>query len=283
MLYTIQPNIDLVKDQIGNVYWPQYGFNLIGDIEPGQGYQIKMNIADTLIYLPNIPPFSCGDQIADYDGNQYNTVQIGNQCWMQENIKVTHYADGIAIPLITSNSAWGALGDNNTDKAYCYFNNNTNSEYGALYTWAAAVNGTSGSANPSGVQGVCPTGWHMPSDDEWKQLEMQLGMSQSEADATGYRGTDQGSQLAGNSSLWNSGILENNAQFGTSEFTALPGGYRSNYNGSFYLGYNGYWWSSTEGNSSNAWYRVLGYNNSEVYRNNNYKSNGFSVRCLKDN
>ncbi len=121
------------------------------------------------------------DTVADYDGNTYKTIKIGKQWWMAENLKVTHYDDGTAISLVTSDTAWASLGNNSTDKAYCYHSNNENGEkdtYGALYTWAAAMNGAgSSSANPSGTQGVCPTGWHLPSDKEWKQLEMYLGMT----------------------------------------------------------------------------------------------------------
>ena len=232
--------------------------------------------------------FICGNLFTDYDNNTYNSVQIGTQCWMAENLKTTHYASGTLVPNVTSNFAWDALGDNNTDDAYCYYDNSaTNANiYGALYTWAAAMgdNAVSSNSNPSGVQGACPTGWHLPSDNEWKQLEMHLGMSQAEADQDGYRGTNQGSQLAGNSSLWNSGSLENNANFGTSGFTALPGGFRLSTNGSFsnFLGSSGFWWSSTEFSNLSSWYRLLDLDHSEAYRNKFDKSRGYSVRCLKD-
>jgi uncharacterized protein (TIGR02145 family) len=111
--------------------------------------------------------------VTDYDGNVYNTITIGNQTWMAENLRVTKYPNGTPIPLATDNIAWANLEDNGTDDAYCYYNNNASGEantYGALYTWAAAMgdNAVSSSSNPSGVQGVCPNGWHLPSDDEWK-------------------------------------------------------------------------------------------------------------------
>ncbi len=145
------------------------------------------------------------NQIVDIDGNIYNTVIIGNQCWMQENLKVTHYSDGVVIPNVIDNCSWSTLGNNDNDDAYCYYDNSVENAtiYGALYTWAAAMgdNAESSYNNPSGVLGVCPTGWHLPSDDEWKQLEMHLGLSQSEADQEGFRGTGIGSQFAGNSSL----------------------------------------------------------------------------------
>ena len=290
MLYSIYPNIIIVKDNNGSVYWPQFGFNLIGDIEPGQGYQLNLLTSDTLTYLPNdiIPPYTCGNTITDYDSNSYNTVLIGSQCWMAENLATTHYPNGSAIQKLASNSTWGALLDNNIDDAYCYYDNSTSNFnlYGALYSWAAAMgdNAVSSSANPSGVQGVCPIGWHLPSDDEWKQLEIQLGMSQSVVDDTGFRGTNQGSKLAGNFSLWNSGVLENNSHFGTSGFAAWPGGYRLYFNGSYSnLGNYGIWWSSTENGGSNAWTRGLICDDSGVRRNDGHKSNGFSVRCLKNN
>lgn len=130
---------------------------------------------------------------------------------------------------------------------------------------------------------MCPSGWHVPTDGEWKTLEMSLGMTQAEADATGWRGTDQGSKLAGNASLWTDGALDQNVNFGTSGFSALPGGDRSFSDGSFNdLGNRGNWWSSTEYAGSGAWRRFLYYSNATVYRFNYVKSYGFSVRCLRD-
>ena len=221
--------------------------------------------------------------VTDFDGNTYNTVKIGNQWWMVENLKVTHYPDGTPIPLVEDNSAWDALGY--TDKAYCFYNNSSanGDTYGALYTWAAAMNGAASSGNnPSGVQGACPDGWHLPSDAEYKELEMYLGMSQSEADNSGWRGTNEGSKLAGNEALWTNGTLDSNAEFGTSGFTALPGGYRD-LNGTFTnLGHSAYFWGATEGGNSDAWSRGLNYDRSDVYRGYGYKYYGFSVRCTKD-
>ena len=113
---------------------------------------------------------------------------------------------------------------------------------------------------------------------------MYLGMTQAQADATGWRGTDQGAKLAGNASLWIDGALEQNANFGTSGFSALPGGYRDYYfDGSFYLlSYYGFWWSSTEYDGSSAWSRSLTYNDTNVHRGSDNKKFGFSVRCLRD-
>ncbi len=244
-------------------------------------YNVNTEIDSVIFYKPTI---GNSTTVTDYDGNVYNTVTIGSQVWMKENLRTTHYSDGTPIPHVTGDSNWDALIQ--TDKAYCYYDDDpaTNaSTYGALYTWAAAMNGApSVTNNPSGVQGVCPTGWHLPSDDEWKELEMALGMSQADADDTDWRGTNEGSKLAGNAGLWSAGALESDADFGTSGFTALPGGFRY-YNGTFInIGSNGYWWSATEYNAPNTWYRRMYYYDSNIYRYNYYKVVGFSVRCLRD-
>ncbi|MCD4792483.1 MAG: fibrobacter succinogenes major paralogous domain-containing protein [Bacteroidales bacterium] len=225
-------------------------------------------------------------QITDIDGNIYNTVVIGNQIWLKENLKVTRYHNGTGILLVEDHIVWADLGDNNTDDAYCYYNNNNEGEadtYGALYTWAAAMgdNAVSSNTNPSGVQGVCPDDWHLPSDAEWKELEMELGMTQAQADATGWRGTDEGGKMK------EAGITHwdnpNTDATNESGFTALPGGYRHYDHGDFGgLGSNSYFWSATEYDATYAWYRRLLYDNSGVNRGSSNKSYGFSVRCLRD-
>ena len=151
--------------------------------------------------------------------------------------------------------------------------------YGALYTWAAAMNGSASSnSNPSGIQGVCPDGWHLPSDQEWKEMEMYLGMSQTEADKIGWRGTVGGKlKEAGTAHC----INPNTGATNESGYSALPGGRRYD-NGSFdRLGYNARFWSTT-GGGSEALIRVLSYNTTNVYRAYNVKHWGFSLKCLKD-
>ena len=144
-------------------------------------------------------------------------------------------------------------------------NNNT---YGVLYNWPAAMNGAASSTtNPSGVQGVCPTGWHLPSDAEWTELTDYL---------TSYAG---GKLKETGTTHWNS---PNTGATNETGFTALPGGYRID-SGSFVsIGNYGLWWSATEFDTNNAWFRFMLYNNSDVYRSSNYKELGFSVRCLRD-
>jgi len=225
--------------------------------------------------------------VTDIDGNVYPIVTIGTQTWMAEDLRVTKYPNGVAIPHVTDYTAWANLADDNTSDAYSFYDadgNGTpdNPDYGALYTYAAAI-GDNWVNDNTANQGVCPDGWHLPTDAEWKILEMQLGMSQAEADASGWRGTDQGSQLAGRADLWTDGTLDANGNFGTSGFTALPGGYRSYSNGSFAnIGDLGCWWSATEYSATYAWGRDLLYDFSNVVRNSGNKSYGFSVRCVRD-
>ena len=140
-----------------------------------------------------------------------------------------------------------------------------------LYNWFAAV-------------GACPDGWHLPSDSEWKQLEMHFGMSQTEADTLGLRGTNEGSKLAGNSIFWANGDLENNPAFGSSGFTALPGGSLYQDGGSIFdeVGASGIWWSATENGTKNAWTLFINYKYSNSGRSGPFKVGGFSVRCIKD-
>lgn len=211
--------------------------------------------------------------VIDIDGNNYPAVQVGNQVWMAENLRVTHYRDGTAIPNVTDPGEWTTtiLG------AYCIYNNNSSNEadtYGALYNWAAAAD----------ERQIAPVGWHLPSDSEWQELEMTLGMSQSEAEATGYRGTNEGSKLAGNSGLWDNGEIESDAEFGSSSFDALPGGTRSSANGEYDgLGIHGSFWTATANTSDEIWYRTLYNDRSDVWRYNVGNGiDGLAIRCLND-
>ena len=222
------------------------------------------------------------------DGTVYRWVKIGDQIWMAENLKTTRYADGAAIPLVNTNSTWDAL--TATSKAYCWYNDDISNKatYGALYTWAAAMNGAaSTTANPSGVQGVCPTGWHLPSYAEWTELENFLIDN-----GYNYDGTTSENKIAkslASTSGWASssttGAVGNNdypAYRNKSGFTALPGGIRTGNGTFYYISYNGLWWSATEYDTSNAWYRLMYYNYSNVNRNVSNKEVGFSVRCVRD-
>jgi uncharacterized protein (TIGR02145 family) len=241
---------------------------------------------EELSFTTSGPVFSCGDQIADIDGNLYNTLQIGSQCWMKENLRVSKYSDGTPIPYITDYYGWGNLGDNNTDKGYCYYNNDSAlyaSSYGALYSWAAAMNGYFGTNNnPSGVQGACPLYWHVPSDNEWKDLEMYLGMSQTEAALNGFRGTNEGGKLKeAGTTHW---LSPNTGATNSTGYTALPaGGRSSNYSGGFF-GLNTYtaFVTSTHQSTTASWTRTLSKDYSMISRDYSNKSYGTSLRCVKD-
>jgi uncharacterized protein (TIGR02145 family) len=205
-----------------------------------------------IVFNPNITYGS----ITDIDGNTYKTVTIGTQTWMAENLKVTKYNDGIAIPNVTDNTAWREL----TTGALCdYGNTPSNSEtYGKLYNWHAVNTGK-----------LCPTGWHVPSDAEWTELTDYLGGTSVAGDKLKETGTTHWNNL-------NTGATNETG------FTALPGGNRL-YNGTFLgIGGNGYWWSATEDDASGAWYRDMTYDYSDVYRNYLLKELGLSVRCLRD-
>jgi uncharacterized protein (TIGR02145 family) len=196
----------------------------------------------------------------DVEGNVYYGVQVGTQIWMAENLKTTKYNDGTDIPLITDNAAWTAL----STPGYCWYNNDSSNKdiYGALYNWYTVNTGK-----------LCPSGTHVPSDSEWKILEMYIGMTPIQADATGFRGALQGLYMKYTSG-WHSGRNGTNI----TGFSALPGGYRlSSYN---LIGSQGFWWSSTEYNAGSAWFRML--DGDPVYRSNETKTNGLSVRCIVD-
>ena len=224
------------------------------------------------------------EPVIDCNGNEYLTIAIGDQIWMAENLRVTNYEDGTAIKLVEMISQWEGL--STPEIAYSWYDNNISykESFGALYTWAATMNGmVSGESNSGIVQGVCPEGWHVPSDKDWEQLELYLGMSPAESNLTGARGYNIGSMLAGNPESWIDGLLKNSSSFGFSGFSALPGGGRR-YNGTFgRMGENANFWTSTEYDNTLAWGRHLYSKYSTVHRYTDIKSDGFSVRCVKDN
>ena len=210
----------------------------------------------------------CSEGVTDYDGHQYNTVKIGDRCWMAENLKSTHYSTGTSI-------------------TGCYIYEDTDGNqyrWGRLYTWAAVMNGASSSNTiPSGVQGVCPSGWHMPSDEEWKEAEMTIGMSRASADQQFWRGLFEGKKMraTGEALVWNeaSGAIEGNNYSG---FTALPAGVRGV--DGIYTGVmeKALFWSCTQEDILYAWNRMLTFDHSDVHRTIANKTIGYSVRCVKD-
>ena len=203
-----------------------------------------------------------------YETRTYSIVAIGTQCWMAENLNVGTRIDGV-----------NEQTNNPTLEKYCYNDLESNCDiYGALYQWNEMMQ----YSTAPGVQGICPPGWHLPTDEEWKQLEgevdSQYGYPDSEWDLTGYnRGVDAGDHLKSTTGWFSNGNGDDS--FG---FTALPGGYRYD-DGSFGgLSDGAYFWSST-GLISGAWGRGLYYHGDRVDRGGFWEGYGFSVRCLQDN
>lgn len=212
--------------------------------------------------------------VVDIDGNVYKTVPIGNNLWMAENLRTTRYQNGDVLPNITEDTKWQSL---NTGAWAYYENDSSNGDtYGKLYNWYAVAD----------QREICPQGWHVPSDDEWKQLERYLGMSKQGADAEGSRGTIEGGKIKSTRTVpdlhprWNS---PNTGATNESGLSALPGGYRS-LNGYFSSkGSNAYFWPSLPGFSKLfSWNRELSFNESGIARNRFDKRSGFSVRCVRD-
>jgi len=196
--------------------------------------------------------WTCGDPLY-YEGKNYDTVSIGDQCWMAQNLD---YDNGC------SSKGWV----NESDTGWCGYYDDAGSDetYGLLYQWSAAMNGTT----TEGAQGICPAGWYLPTDADYTTL-------------TTYLDTDSGSKMAGEYDLWTDGALRQSGDFGSSGLDVFPAGYRSYVNGD-YLNRSSYayLWSSTE-NGTLAWRRILDYNSTGVYRTSLTKAYGFSVRCLR--
>jgi len=189
--------------------------------------------------------------VTDIDGNTYKTIKIGSQWWMAENLKTTKFNDGTSIPMVSNDSAWSVL----KTPAYCWYANDelNKNVYGALYNWFTIQ-----------TNKLCPKGWHVPTDEEWTTLSTYLGkMAGSKLKEVG-------------TTHWNVDTTRD------CKFNALPGGSRfglGTYGG---IGEEGFWWTATMFKNIYARCRNLYYNNPEIGRNNAYKTDGFSVRCVKD-
>ena len=238
--------------------------NSIGNMYPGEGYLVKMTANDVLIYKE----WDCGNPIIDdHDGQIYNTVFIGSQCWMAENLNIGEKING------SSN-----MTNNGVIEKYCYNNYVAYCNvYGGLYQWNEMME----YSTTAGVQGICISGWHLPTDYEWKILEgtvdSQYHVGNQVWNNTGFRGYDAGLNLKSTHSWYGGGNGS-----GLYDYQAPPGGYRD-INGSFYnITYDTYFWSSSKFDGSDAWHRDLNCDNDRVYRINSNKNYGGSVRCLRD-
>jgi uncharacterized protein (TIGR02145 family) len=200
--------------------------------------------------------------MTDQQGNVYKTIVIGTQEWMAENLNTSIYRNGDAIPTNLDNGTW----QNTTSGAWAYYNNDVSyaCPYGKLYNWYACVD----------ARQLCPVGWHVPTNAEWTVLTDFLG---GEAVAGGKMKTTGTIEAA--TGLWYS---PNTGATNSSGFSGAPGGFRDDFGDYFNFGYKGYWWSSSENDTNNAWNRYLNYNNDIANRNVFNKPYGFSVRCLRD-
>ena len=215
--------------------------------------------------------FTCGTVLTDTrDAKTYNTVMIGTQCWMGQNLNIGTRINGVVNP-----------SNNGTIEKYCYGDNEANcTTYGGLYLWNELMNyTTSSNTNPSGKQGICPSGWHIPADAEWCQMETLLDAT-TNCSIIGWIGTDLAGKLKeAGTTHWAS---PNTGATNSSGFLGLPGGVRQSTGVMNTFTYGGYFWSATESSSTNGLYRSLSYNDSRGDRENTGKSTGFSVRCVLD-
>ena len=204
--------------------------------------------------------------VTDIEGREYKTVKIGNQWWMAENLAVTRFNDSTALNFVdinSSDSEWA----NASGPAYTSLNNG---QYGNLYNYAAVEN----------IENIAPVGWHIPTDEEWKILEREIGMAHKEVEALGWRGENEAIKLAALNAI---GWPEGAPLFGSDEygFNAKPGGCRSFSGETNLQGNIAFWWSaSTDGNE--GWYRYIDANQTRIFRQHTYKGYGMNIRCIKD-
>lgn len=218
-------------------------------------------------FATNIP---CpGMPKVDYEGQVYNTIQVFSQCWLKENLNVGTMIQGSE-----------EMSDNGIVEKYCYKNEpDSCTIYGGLYQWNEIMQYTT----KLSTQGICPPGWHIPTDEEWKVLEgavdSQYGFGDQEWDiAWDYRGYDAGPNLK-STGAWYAGGNGTDI-FG---FSGLSGGSRDGSGRFGLIGYYGGWWTSMDGTYNGAWGHSLDYFSQEVYRYNSSREDGYSVRCLRDN
>lgn len=200
--------------------------------------------------------------VQDIDGNVYQTVTIGSQVWMAENLKVTHYRNGDVIPFVSDADAWGGL---STAACHIYNGDTTGSAaYGLLYNFFAAVDSNN----------IAPLGWHVPTDEEWQLLVNYLGGDSLAGGKMKSRGT-----LEGFDGLWRE---PNEGASNESGFSVIPGGYRAG-DGSYEgMAVSARFWSSTLRDNIRGWHLRLAYDNPMAERRFGGMNGGYSIRCVRD-
>ncbi|MBI9036635.1 MAG: hypothetical protein JEY97_00760 [Bacteroidales bacterium] len=259
-------NLDFARNTDGDMLrkiGPEW-INSIGDIQAGEALLVKMLANDVLIY-PAIFK-TCGDPFTDArNGQIYNTVLIGEQCWMAENLNIGEIINGIE-----------EMTDNSIIEKYCYNDSTLNCDtYGGLYQWNEMMKYTGDTAR----QGICPAGWHLPTDYEWKILEgnvdTQYGVGDPEWDEEGKRGYDAGFNLKAIIGWTTHGNGSD-----VYEFATIPGGMWYKNEGYLNIGYNARFWTSMGYNYNKAWTRSFS-PEKKTFRYGRKKENGLSIRCLK--
>ncbi len=244
-----------------------YPTEIIGSIKFEKD-DIQRDILNVYIFsFPKPYKISSIDSLVFYI-DQWQPLTIGSQVWMLKNLNVDHYRNGDSIPEVREDTTWKNL----KTGAWCNYDNSDSlgKIYGKLYNGFTVFD----------KRILAPSGWHVPSDEEWKTLEIFLGMTRAEADNIMLRGTNEGGKLKETGTAhW---IIPNTGATNESGFSALPGGLRAS-NGKYdFIGLVDYWWSSTEYDSIYSWYRYMNYALTTIFRYFEYKGAGLSVRCIKN-
>lgn len=224
-----------------------YATNNVGT---GYGPSVLLSTVPGITFNSNLQY----NTMTDIDGNIYKTIEIGNQVWMAENLKVSRYRNGDSIPIVVDSSKWVGL----SSGASCHYNQNLGymPVYGKLYNWHVTED----------IRKIAPDGWHIPTEGEWEILINYLSNMQ------GNKLREKGSKH------WKS---PNTSASNESGFTALPAGFRYRNLGFDDLSFSANWWSAS-GNGTYATMFTLGYNQESMIKNLEYKINGYAIRCVKD-
>jgi len=222
-----------------------------------------------LIIVTNCKKEDDDDTVTDIDGNVYKTIFLAGNTWMAENLRATKFRDGSAIPLVTDETQWTSLGT----AAFCWPENNVanKSTFGALYNGYAVFD----------QHGLCPSGWHIPTDEDWIDLELELGLPPAESYLDAIRGEDQ--NVGGKMKATVNWDAPNLGADNSSGFSAFGTGYRRP-TGEFnwYRQWTGYLSTTPATGQGNYWMRYLGYDIKGIDRHERSRQYGYSVRCVKD-